>query len=119
MCVAVYSIIAAVYPRLDFLNIAEALVGFLVGTILYGVYTPVAIKYGITKARLVFTAAILLMSLGPILTIKVFRSDITLILSFMQNTSGTLVPIILGIASVGIFLISMIVSIRIFAKKEL
>ena len=95
------------------------LVGFLVGTILYGVYTPVAIKYGITKARLVFTAAILLMSLGPILTIKVFRSDITLILSFMQNTSGTLVPIILGIAGVGIFLISMIVSIRIFAKKEL
>lgn len=119
VCVAVYSIIAAVYPRLDFLNIAEALVGFLVGTILYGVYTPVAIKYGITKARLVFTAAILLMSLGPILTIKVFRSDITLILSFMQNTSGTLVPIILGIAGVGIFLISMIVSIRIFAKKEL
>ena len=58
VCVAVYSIIAAVYPRLDFLNIAEALVGFLVGTILYGVYTPVAIKYGITKARLVFTAAI-------------------------------------------------------------
>lgn len=66
-----------------------------------------------------FTAAILLMSLGPILTIKVFRPDITLILSFMQNTSGTLVPIILGIAGVGIFLISMIVSIRIFAKKEL
>ena len=49
VCAAVYSIIAAVYPRLDFLNIAEALVGFLVGTILYGVYTPVAIKYGITK----------------------------------------------------------------------
>ena len=119
VCVAVYSMIAVVYPRLDFLNIAEALAGFLVGTILYGVYTPIAIKYGITKARLVFTAAILLMSLGPILIVQVFHPDMKLILSFMQNTAGTLVPIILGIASVGIFLISMIVAIRIFAKKEL
>ena len=55
VCVAVYSIIAAVYPGLGFLNIMEALTVFLVGAILYGIYTPVAIKYGITKARLVFT----------------------------------------------------------------
>ena len=58
-CIAIYSIIAAIYPRLDFLNILEALTVFLVGAILYGIYTPVAIKYGITKARLVFTVAIL------------------------------------------------------------
>ena len=44
VCVAVYSIIAAVYPGLGFLNIMEALTVFFVGAILYGIYTPVAIK---------------------------------------------------------------------------
>ena len=115
-CVAVYSIIAAIYPRLDFLNILEALTVFLVGAILYGIYTPVAIKYGITKARLVFIVAI---SLGPTLVVQVFHPDMKLILSFMQNTSNMTAPIILGIAGIGVFLLSMIISIRIFVKKEL
>ena len=114
-CVAVYSIIAAI----DFLNILEALTVFLVGAILYGIYTPVAIKYGITKARLVFTVAILLVSLGPTLVVQVFHPDMKLILSFMQNTSNMTAPIILGIAGIGVFLLSMIISIRIFVKKEL
>ena len=119
VCVAVYSIIAAVYPGLGFLNIMEALTVFLVGAILYGIYTPVAIKYGITKARLVFTVAILLISLGPTLVVQVFHPDMKLILSFMQNTSNMTAPIILGIAGIGVFLLSMIISVRIFVKKEL
>ena len=97
----------------------EALTVFLVGAILYGIYTPVAIKYGITKARLVFTVAILLISLGPTLVVQVFHPDMKLILSFMQNTSNMTAPIILGIAGIGVFLLSMIISIRIFVKKEL
>ena len=119
VCVAVYSIIAAVYPGLGFLNIMEALTVFLVGAILYGIYTPVAIKYGITKARLVFIVAILLISLGPTLVVQVFHPDMKLILSFMQNTSNMTAPIILGIAGIGVFLLSMIISVRIFVKKEL
>ena len=119
VCVAVYSIIAAVYPGLGFLNIMEALTVFLVGAILYGIYTPVAIKYGITKARLVFTVAILIVSLGPTLIFQVFHPDMNLILSYIQNTSNVTVPIILGIVGIGIFLISMTASIRIFVNKEL
>lgn len=119
VCVAVYSIIAAVYPGRGFLNIMEALTVFLVGAILYGIYTPVAIKYGITKARLVFTVAILIVSLGPTLIFQVFYPDMKLILSFIQNTSNVTVPIILGIVGIGIFLISMTASIRIFVNKEL
>ena len=119
VCIAIYSIIATVYPGLGFLNIAEALAVFLVGAILYGVYTPVAIKYGITKARLVFTIAILLVSLGPTLIVQVFHPDMALILSFMKKTSSVIVPIILGIVGVGLFLVSMIISSRIFEKKEL
>ena len=89
------------------------------GAILYGIYTPIAIKYGITKARLVFTVAILLISLGPTLVVQVFHPDMKLILSLMQNVSSAAVPIILGIVGIGIFLISMTASIRIFVNKEL
>lgn len=38
---------------------------------------------------------------------------------FIQNTSNVTVPIILGIVGIGIFLISMTASIRIFVNKEL
>ena len=118
-CIAIYSIIAAVYSGLGFLNVVEALAVFLVGAILYGVYTPVAIKYGITKARLVFIVAILLISLGPTLIVQVLHPDMNLVLSLMQNISSVIVPIILGVAGVGVFLISMLISVRVFEKKEL
>ena len=119
VCIAIYSIIAAVYSGLGFLNITEALTVFLVGAILYGIYTPIAIKYGITKARLVFTVAILLISLGPTLVVQVFHPDMKLILSLMQNVSSAAVPIILGIAGIIILILSMIISVHIFEKKEL
>ena len=118
-CIAIYSIIAAVYSGLGFLNVVEALAVFLVGAIRYGVYTPVAIKYGITKARLVFIVAILLISLGPTLIVQVLHLDMNLVLSLMQNISSVIVPIILGVAGVGVFLISMLISVRVFEKKEL
>lgn len=61
----------------------------------------------------------LLISLGPTLVVQVFHPDMKLILSFMQNTSNMTAPIILGIAGIGVFLLSMIISVRIFVKKEL
>lgn len=42
-----------------------------------------------------------------------------LVLSLMQNISSVIVPIILGVAGVGVFLISMLISVRVFEKKEL
>lgn len=118
-CFAVYSIIAAVYPGFDLLNISAALAVFLVGAVLYGIYITVVIKYGATRARLVIFITILFISLGPTLVTQVFRPDVKLILSLMQNIPGMMISIILGIACVGVFLVSMIISIRIFAKKEL
>ncbi len=117
-CIAIYSIIAAVYSGLGFLNVVEALAVFWWGNPLWGIY-PVAIKYGITKARLVFAVAILLISLGPTLIVQVLHPDMNLVLSLMQNISSVIVPIILGVAGVGVFLISMLISVRVFEKKEL
>lgn len=92
---------------------------FLVGAILYGIYITVVIKYGTTRAWLVIFITILFISLGPTLVTQVFRTDVKLILSFMQRVPGTMISAILGVAGVGVFLISVIISIRIFVKKEL
>ena len=91
----------------------------MLGTVLYGVYTPVAIKYGVSKAGIVFTAAVLIMALGPTLVVRVFRSDTKLFVPIMRSTSSVIIPVVLGVAGVGFFLISMMISIRIFEKKEL
>lgn len=118
-CVAAYSIAAVFYRGFVFLNVSELLMAFMLGTVLYGVYTPVAIKYGVSKAGIVFTAAVLIMALGPTLVVRVFRSDTKLFVPIMRSTSSVIIPVVLGVAGVGFFLISMMISIRIFEKKEL
>ena len=118
-CLFVYSIIAAVYPGFDFLNISGVLAVFLAGATLYGIYMTVVIKYGATRAWLVFFIAILFASLGPTIVTHVFRTEVKLILSLMQRIPGMMISVILGIAGMGVFLISVIISIRIFVKKEL
>lgn len=118
-CLFVYSIIATVYPGFDFLNISGVLAVFLAGATLYGIYMTVVIKYGATRAWLVFFIAILFASLGPTIVTHVFRTEVKLILSLMQRIPGMMISVILGIAGMGVFLISVIISIRIFVKKEL
>ena len=79
----------------------------------------VVIKYGATRAWLVFFIAILFASLGPTIVTHVFRTEVKLILPLMQRMPGMMISIILGVAGMGIFLISVIISIHIFVKKEL
>lgn len=118
-CLAVYSIIAAIYPRFDFLNLMEALTVFLASAVLYGVYTPITIKYGIAKGHLVLAVAILLVSAGPALLAQLFRPDLRYIIELLQNSSTLMISIIIGVSGILIFILSMIISIRIFSKKEL
>lgn len=116
---AIYSVIAAVYPRFNFLNVTEALTVFLISTVLYGIYTPIMIKYGATKGQLVISAAILLVSMGPTFLVRLFHSDLHHIIEFLQGSSNLMTAIVVGISGVVIFTLSMILSIRIFSRKEL
>ena len=116
---AIYSVIAAVYPRFNFLNVTEALTVFLISTVLYGIYTPIMIKYGATKGQLVISAAILLVSMGPTFLVRLFHPDLHHIIEFLQGSSNLMTAIVVGISGVVIFTLSMILSIRIFSRKEL
>ena len=57
--------------------------------------------------------------LGPTIVTQVFRHYVKLILPLMPRIPGMMISVILGVAGVGVFLIFVIISIRIFAKKEL
>lgn len=118
-CLAIYTIIAAIYPRFGFLNITEALTVFLASAILYGVYTPITIQYGIAKGHLVLAVAILLVSAGPTLLAQLFHPDLRRIIELLQGTSTLMVSVVVGVSGVVMFMLSMIISIRIFSKKEL
>lgn len=117
-CLILYSIIAAVYPKLNFLSISEALIVFLAGSLVYGIYTPIALKYGITKARTVFTLVILLISMGPTIIVNVFHPDMHGLLSLL-NASSVLTALVFGVLGICTFLLSTIVSVKIFIGKEL
>ena len=116
---AIYSIIAVIYPRFDFLNVTEALTVFLISTILYGIYTPIMIQYGATKGQLVLSAAILLVSMGPTFLVRLFHPNLHHVIELLEAPSTLMLAIVVGISGVVIFTLSMILSIRIFSRKEL
>lgn len=118
-CLAIYSMIAVIYPRFDYLNITEALTVFLISTVLYGIYTPIVIRYGATKGQLVLSAAILLISMGPAFLVRLFHPDLHHVIELLEGSSIFMIAIIVGISGVVIFTLSMILSIRIFSRKEL
>lgn len=118
-CTVLYFIIPALYQGLNFLNATELLLIFLLGTIIYGIYTTVAIKDGIAKARYILTAVILIAAMGPPVLINIFHPDLTSVMQFMSSRSGAALPVILGCACVCVFLFFMFASIHCFEKKEL
>lgn len=117
-CIAAYSIVALLYPRLSPLSLLEVLILLLIGLILYGIYMPVVIRYGITKARLVFTFGLLFICLLPTVVASMLHPDMALIIAFLQDPPAIIVPILLGV-DIAIFLLSMKITIRIFENKEL
>ena len=117
-CIAVYSIVALLYPRLNTLSFGEALILLLIGVFLYGIYTPIAIKHGIAKARLVFSLGIMVVCLMPTIVVQMLHLDMNSVFAFLQNLPVSIVPMLLG-AGIIILILSMIISVHIFEKKEL
>ena len=117
-CIAVYSIVALLYLRLNTLSFGEALILLLSGVFLYGIYTPVAIKHGTAKARFVFSFGIMIVCLMPFIVVRGLNVDLNSVFAFLQNPPVFFVPLLLGTGII-ILILSMIISIRIFEKKEL
>lgn len=118
-CIVLYSAMAAVYPKLGFLNITEVLTAFSAGALLCGIYTPIAMKYGASMGHVVLAGTILLISMGPTLIVRFLRPDMDYVLSLLQNFSTPGTAAAIGASGAGFFLLSMAISVRIFSRKEL
>ena len=117
-CIVVYSFTALILPRLNFLNLTDALLSLLVGVILYGMYAPITIKVGAVNARFVVFFAILFIAFAPTVLVQLFHLDMNSVFLLLQNLPAETPSILLG-AGILVFLLSMIISVRIFEKKEL
>lgn len=116
-CLVVITLINVFLNRGTFLSLNEILIGMLLGEIVFCVYLPVSIKYGMAKARIIFVAVILITAVGPTLVTSVLKISIDF--SFVNSISNSILPLMLGAACIIVYIVSFICSNAIFANKEL
>lgn len=118
-CCIVYVLMMLVINRQpNSLDLTAMSAVLLVSVIIYGIYMPIEFKYGLVKAKFVFMIAIFALSLGPTIFVKLF-ANITIDFSALAAISSGVKNIVSVLASIAVFGISMMVSTRIFSKKEL
>lgn len=104
-------------------NIGE-LISFGLGGILglgivQGIQIPCIYKWGAEKGRLqIFIIATLVLSLGGILVMAIYNSNIQLPLDDISNMTEKFLPLIFIVATVVVYYISYKISKRIYMKKE-
>ena len=118
LCFLLYSLLALLHPNLVLLSLRDFLVGLFGGSLIFGLYTPISIRYGAAKARLVYILVILSLSAGPTLLMTLFPGLATA-LSRWQGFSAPLMSLLLLLLSVAVLLLSLLASMRVFARKDL
>lgn len=117
-CSLVYTLVTYFIGKTIFIDLTTFLIVMLVGSIFFGVYMPLDFKYGFAKAKFAITIVILLFSLGPTLFTRFFE-DLDIIFSSFKALSPLAINSILALSNVFIIGISLLISIRIFANKDL
>jgi ABC-2 type transport system permease protein len=119
-CYVVHTLLSLIIEPSNILNLTSILAVLLFGTIIYGIYMPIEFKYGNVKAKFVFMTLIIVLSLGPMLFVNFLAGiDFGAIITSIAAISNITKCIALALLSAFAFMMSMAVSIRIVAKKEL
>ena len=121
-CVVNTLLMLVINKQPNSLDLTAMLAVLLVSVIIYGIYMPIEFKYGLVKAKFVFMIAIFAFSLGPTIFATIFANffaNITIDFSALAAISSGVKNIVLALASIAVFGISMMVSTKIFSKKEL
>ena len=116
-CCVTYTILLAI-SKSNILDLNSILIVLLCSVLIYGVYMPIEIKYGNVKAKFFFMIVVLTISWGPAIYFNLF-ANINIDLTILTTIPLGIQNIVLAIASIVIFCISMFTSIKIFEKKEL
>lgn len=119
-CYIGHTILALIINPLKILDLTSLLCVMLCSVTIYGIYMPVEFKYGAVKARYFSSAIILVLSLGPTIFLNLFSSiNFSEILKSIESIPAAVKYITLSLLSILSFITSMVISMRIFANKEL
>jgi len=117
-CYVAHSLLMLITNQSNILDLTAILTVLLFTVIICGVYMPIEFKYEIVKAKFIFMITIFALSFGPLIFVNFFEK-VPIDFSALAAISSGVKNIVLALASVVVFSISMMVSIKIFAKKEL
>lgn len=117
-CWLIHTFVTFFINKSNILDLTTILTVMLVGAIICGFYIPIEFKYGVVKAKFVFMIVIFMFSLGPSLLGNFFGS-IKLDFSVLETISPAIKNSLLILANLMVLGISMLLSTRIFLKKDL
>jgi len=117
-CYVMHTVITLLVNKTNLLDANSILMVLLISVIIYGTYMPIEFKYGVIKAKFIFITTILVISLGPMLLSNLLPY-ITIDFLLLPTIPPGIMNIVLALVSIAVFAVSMMVSLKIFSKKEL
>lgn len=116
-CCIVHTGMMLLLNRAYMLDLTTMLSVLCISVLLFGIYMPIEFKHGFIKAKFFFTTIILLFAMGPSLLVTLLkRLDLAVAL---PASIPTFWGGILAFVCILITGISILVSVRIFSKKDL
>lgn len=113
----VYLIMSFIIPQLKIISFAEAALALLIGSLLIGILQPLTYKFGIGKMR--YINVIVMIGAGitfPYLVKAISGGNINF--DFFKNISPILLGVLALLITAIILVVSVIVSIKVYNKKE-
>ncbi|NHC42733.1 ABC-2 transporter permease [Bacillus sp. MM2020_1] len=115
-CYVAYTVVALFVPKVEYLTPLSILTALLILTILFGIYTPIQYKLGYEKTKYFFSIVIVV---TPFILPALSKVDIKLNFSELSAMPMLAKYLILIVVVIAILCISLIVSIKIYSKKDL
>lgn len=117
-CYIVKTIIDLIIRPDSLLDLNSVLLALLIGVIVYCIYMPFELKYGVVGTKYIFEVIVIVVSAGPIIFTRLF-SNIEIDTSFLQTIPAGVISVALAVVSILVFAISLCISINIYSKKDL
>ncbi|WP_101697007.1 ABC-2 transporter permease [Clostridium minihomine] len=117
-CYFVHTIEMVLFNPAGLLDLLDVLAVLFLAVIIFCIYLPLEFKYGIIKIRFFYMTIVIVLSIGPSVFAKIFANSTVNLAAFASIPSFAL-GLVLAVASILIFGISLAISIGIYEKKEL
>lgn len=113
----VYVLMSLIIPQLETITVVEAIIVFFIGSILMGVLQPLTYKFGVAKMRYINVFIMIGVGIGfPYLIRAIVGGNVNF--DFPGNVSPVLVGSLTLLLSLIILIVSAVISIKIYKKKE-